>query len=445
MPTIQRRTWIAIVIAIVTMVVIAIRSARHDVAGDFARYYEAGKVVAHGEPERLYEDMSILGRFEHSFRYLPIFAIVMAPLSLLSIEAAFCVWQWLHVAGFALCFVASLRMARDGPRPSAWWLLIPFLFSVRLMIGNFQLGQINPIVITLTLTGIWACYRGRDVTGGMLLGAGAAIKFTPAIFLVVLLAVGRYRAFAAQIVFGLVLAAVVPSIVIGPSLHFELLEQYVRAEGDLLGDHDDGERVDGQSLKAIVYRYLTPMNAVHQFKHNDPIYVNVVEADPTLAFALYLTLGISILVLTLLFCRFGDRSSPDRWVLCACLGTLLMVLLSPESRRAHFAILILAFTTFTYRAIVPAIRRRIRILPATLAVLAMLMIAIPSRGLVGRELANWIDAHGNMGFAALLLFAAVFVLDREERTTKFGGDEDEDEDVDAGEGEATHERPSPVS
>ena len=178
--------------------------------------------------------------------------------------------------------------------------------------------------------------------------------------------------------------------------------------------------MDGQSLKALVYRYLTPMNAVHQYKHNEPIFVNVVDVDAKVAFGVYLVSGLTLLGLMILFCRRGDRTSADRWVLCACLGTLLMVLLSPESRRAHFAILILAFTTLTYRAILPAITRRARILPALLTALAMLTIAIPSRSLVGRDLANLVDAHGNMGFAALMLFAAVLLLGSAERRESAG-------------------------
>lgn len=394
---------------------LAYRAMTHEVPGDFARYYTAGGVIAAGEAERLYEEMSIIGRFEHSFRYLPTFAILMAPISELPLRGAYWVWQMLHYATYFTWLGCSyLAVRKHGASP--WWMLLPALCTTRLCMQNFQLGQINPIVIALTLAGVYLWSRRRTFTAGALIGLGAALKFTPILFLGVFLAGRQWRATSGMLVSIVFFVVVMPSIVIGPALNVELIREYISLEGGLLTPHDedrleDGTRkpVAGQSLKALLNRYLTPTNAVHQSKHNDPIYVNFADVDPTIVHILYAIFSLA-LFLPLVAIAYRTRCAPPYAATIASATVICMLLLSPESRRAHFGILMLPFLLLTYEAIAPFVRRREMGLAAFLGLVSMLAIALPSRGLVGKPVANYVDAAGNMGLAALLLYAAVFMV-----------------------------------
>lgn len=403
------RLWLILAAAVV-IILTGVRAYNHEVSGDFARYYTAGKMIANGEHDNLYDEVNVLDRFKHNFRYLPIFAILMSPLSLLPIRIAFWIWKLLHITAYTSGLWFSYKIAREKPH-SAKWMILPFLFTVRLFIQNLQLGQINPIVIGLTIAGVFAWARRKQFTAGLLIALGAAIKFTPIVFLLVFIARREWRAIAAILLAGVVLIGVIPSIVLGPGLNIELLRQYFDLEGGLITDTDK-ENIAGQSLKALTYRFLTPINAVHQWKHNDPIYVNFTEADPNLVYVIYAA-GCLLLLGALAWFAHRSRARLDdrrTIALVASITTLVMLLISPESRRAHFMVLVLPFTALTYHAIVPFLTQGRRPIAAILSLLAMGAIAIPSRGMVGREIANLVDAYCNMGLAALLSFAILWSL-----------------------------------
>lgn len=417
---IPRKTWILGGSALAVAVILAIRVATADeIPGDFARYYRAGEVIASGEGDRLYEKMLILDRFEreHHFHYLPTFAILMAPLALLPMRVALWVWSSLHVLSYVLGLVFSWRIAsgvlrgrrRDDGAPARVppvWLAIPVLFTLRLFVQNLQLGQVNPIVMALALGGALAYFRGRDLLAGTLVALGASIKFTPALFLVLFVAQRRWWAVTGLLGGVLLFAAVLPATVLGPARTVSLTEEYVDLQGGLVSDADH-ERLAGQSLRALYYRFLTPMNAVHQRRHNDPIFVNFASLEPEVVYALYV--GSAALLFLLLAAVAFRRTETWAIPFVLSLGVVIALLASPESRRAHFTIVMLPYATLTVAAIRPFFRERRRPAAALLALLAMLAITVPSRGIVGRSAANVIDAWGNMGFAALLLVGALLV------------------------------------
>ena len=299
----QGRKWLVILGLIVTLIaILGYRAMTHEAPGDFARYYTAGGVIADGDAPQLYEKMSVLGRFEHSFRYLPIFAILMAPLSMLPVEGAYWIWQILHYACYFTWLGASyLILRRAGMR---WtWMLLPAACTIRICMQNFQLGQINPIMIALTLAGVYQWYRKRSFTAGALIGLGAAIKFTPVLFFPVFLASRQWRAAGGMLFSAVFFVILVPSIVIGPKLNVDLIREYISQESGLLTPHDhervitgQDRPVAGQSLKALLTRYLTHSNAVHQAKHNDPIYVNIVDIDPVIVHTLYGLFALALFI-----------------------------------------------------------------------------------------------------------------------------------------------------
>jgi hypothetical protein len=111
-----------------------------------------------------------------AYVYAPFFAVLMAPLSLLSSYAALTVWDLLNVGFLVLAVWAALRSA--GVRPSAGLLLLlAAAGAVTLPLHReWSLGQSDVLVMALLTTSLWARSAGRSALAGLLLGAGAAIK-----------------------------------------------------------------------------------------------------------------------------------------------------------------------------------------------------------------------------------------------------------------------------
>ena len=153
---------------------------------DFFIYTLGGRAVGHDA--RLYLDQMAA----HWFTYPPFAAVVFSPLGGVPLVVARVLWELASVAAFAWCCRLVLRLA--GYRAA----LLPGVVVAGLFLEpvwhSLFLGQINLVLGALVLTDVWRLSRGRPA--GIGIGLAAAIKLTPAIFIVVLLLAGRVRAAA---------------------------------------------------------------------------------------------------------------------------------------------------------------------------------------------------------------------------------------------------------
>src|SRR6516162_4309932 len=155
---------------------------------DFRIYMWGGHAVT--QDTRLYLALA----YGHWFTYSPFAAMVFVPIAAVPLTLARVAWDLVSVAALAYCVVLTLRLA--GYRPSR--LMIAGVTAAAMALDpvyeTLFLGQINLILLALILTDVWRASRGR--TAGIGVGLAAAIKLTPAIFIVLfLLARGTKAAF----------------------------------------------------------------------------------------------------------------------------------------------------------------------------------------------------------------------------------------------------------
>jgi len=404
----RSRAAIIVLLCLLVGAILAVRTRRADeVAGDFLRYHRAGRMVLMGEADHLYDrnprfDVYRSERYvEEPFRYLPTFAVLMAPVALLTPETAEVLWTWLNAFNFTFIMILSLRLCRRfGAR--AVWMWIPFLFLIRYGWDNLNLGQINPTVIMLAMSGIWLTETDRPIRGGALAGLAAAVKLTPLIVLVVFLLRRQWRAFAVGMVAFLVLTFLLPAAALGPSRTLRLATAVTERQGTALVVDAEQDEVPGESLKAMAYRLLGPY-PFH--KHRRRIDVSLGWLTPERAQWAYRLLAVALLGW---FSCFVSRKRGRLHVPLVWGATFLVALLvSPETRQAHFLSLALPVTAVM---MVLASRRLSR--PRWIAVMALLasaflLAALPARAIVGKTVAYHLAALCASGFAALLLLVAV--------------------------------------
>jgi hypothetical protein len=155
-------------------------------AVDFAVYMWGGRAVGHGT--HLY-----LGKAGgHWFTYTPLAAILFAPISMLPRAVGQVLWELASVAGLAVAWWATLKLA--GWRPSLTMIAAATAVALALEPVYHTLfnGQINLILLAFVLVDVWRVAQGRR--GGIGVGIAAAIKLTPGIFIVLFLLTRRTKA-----------------------------------------------------------------------------------------------------------------------------------------------------------------------------------------------------------------------------------------------------------
>ncbi len=174
------------------LIVIGLTASYAHRAGDFAGYLIVGDLGLAGRD--IYRDAP-----PGLNNWPPFFGLVCVPLALiarLSPIGSRVVWLVLNWVALVYALAASIRLVYDrrltlagvsresdaGIDIASGAALLPLLLSVRWSLSNFEHLQVNIIILALVLAGL-VCHRaGRDVRAGLLIGAAAALKVMPVVF-----------------------------------------------------------------------------------------------------------------------------------------------------------------------------------------------------------------------------------------------------------------------
>src|SRR5260221_3991886 len=152
------------------LLVICVRTAllypHHDV---FVTYVDAGRRWI--ESQALYPT-------SRGFVYSPLIAACFAPFSWLPGWMGAVLWRLLNVAIFfgAVFWWLKIGLHNRIPRTSCW---LVFLLLLPLSLGNFNNGQVNPLVISLLMIAILAAHLKRWTLSAVCVGISAYLKIYP--------------------------------------------------------------------------------------------------------------------------------------------------------------------------------------------------------------------------------------------------------------------------
>ena len=172
----------------VELAVVVVFAATYN-ALDFRIYMWGGHAVL--DDSRLYLALA----YGHWFTYSPFAAIVFVPVATLPLAVARAGWDLVSVAALAYSCTRIVQIA--GYRPTR--LMVAGFVAAAMALDpvweTLFLGQINLILLALILTDVWLVSRGSSrLAVGVGVGIAAAIKLTPAIFIVFFLLAGRTKA-----------------------------------------------------------------------------------------------------------------------------------------------------------------------------------------------------------------------------------------------------------
>ncbi len=184
----------ALVVAALVACGLAAAGLRHLI--DIGVYLHGGDAVLSGESP--YAELAPVT--DLPFTYPPIAAFLFAPLAALPQPLAVGLWQAGILAGAGVAFAVLLR-GQLGRSPQAWLVVgvTAAAFLTEPFYATFGYGQINTLLVAAVVVDVVLVRRGSRF-GGLLTGLAAAVKLTPAVFLLYFLVTGRTRAAARGIV-----------------------------------------------------------------------------------------------------------------------------------------------------------------------------------------------------------------------------------------------------
>src|SRR5688572_19438842 len=174
---------------------------------DFEVYWRAGQRAAAGEALYRTED----GHYQ--FKYLPAFAIVVAPLTRLDEQPARALWFVLSVVSLAALILISTRLwpgRSDGHGVPTWLVVLLTLVVLgKFFARELVLGQANAMFGLVAAGAVLALAHRREWLAGALFAVGVVFKPYGLIFVPWLLA-RRQLASIGALAAGLVLALALP-------------------------------------------------------------------------------------------------------------------------------------------------------------------------------------------------------------------------------------------
>lgn len=131
----------------------------------------------------------------YGFTYPPFAALLMLPLAAMGRHTAIAASLLVNLA--ALAVVLGV-LAGPGRRHGwfRWSLALCLLALFEPLRDTFSFGQVNLVLLALVLGDAWLLRTGRGRWAGAGIGLAAAVKLTPALFVVLLLLARRWRAAA---------------------------------------------------------------------------------------------------------------------------------------------------------------------------------------------------------------------------------------------------------
>ncbi len=425
------KRFVPLLVVLLAAVFGALRAASmKDVPGDFLRYHRAGRLVATGRADLVYDESFLAKQTvyaderkpggddltEMEFKYAPALAVMMAPLGALPPRAANVVWGAWNAALIAALFVAAWSWCGAGL--AAWWILVPLAVLWRIATSNLNLGQLNPTSIVPASLGLWLVSRGKDKTGGVLVGLGAVVKFMPGLLALWLAWKRRWAAAAACVGAVVVFGVALPTAVLGPSRCVALHEQWLGQRAHTFTDAASRD-LPGHSVKSFVYRVLGDTPFVSSAGGPSVRIVVGHGAFPPAALQIIVLALDALLLAALAWFTFGPlrRGHDPRGPPEASLALASLSLVSPEARPPHFLSLAVPLVALT-----AALVRGPRSAGTTaLAVVGAVLLNATLVGRVDEALGRDAEIYCALGWAALAVGGALVLVIRGAATAAPGG------------------------
>jgi hypothetical protein len=367
---------------------------------DFKYHYQATRALLEGR------DIYDVARVGLRFKYFPTNAVLFTIFGVWPVHIAQGLWFTFNLGLALVLFYLVYQLIR--PVSSTGWFVAVILFASFIWV-NLKQGQINFTVFFLTVAGLYYFFRGRDFGAGFVIGLAAVLKFMPIFFGGYFLWKRQWRVVCGLVVSLVFFLVVLPLIAMGPGYYFQMMQRYIAEGSQRVNQMAGSSGAYGQSVQVLVYALLHKVDKTMAFRKG-PNYINLVELGHLPAKTIALSVSILWILLTMWVTRRGTpRDSTVVWLWEFCLVFTLMLLVTPEARKAHFLTLyfpysvLIAVAAWAKARPEPGWQRRSRVLIGVLSG-GYLLLLMRYTSLFGARFSTVALAYSVMGISSLILF-----------------------------------------
>jgi Glycosyltransferase family 87 len=370
---------------------------------DFAGYAVVGQAFADGRD--VYLDTPV-----GTNTWPPFFSLTAVPLGLLDrVSPYFARIVWIALNWIAIYWALDLIARMMYAKRLKWQedesslaitspeLLVPFAFALPYIINNFELLQVNMILFTLALWGLYLQANGREAAGGVAIAAAAAMKVMAIAFLPYLLYRKRWRA-----AFWMAVAALAfflsPALFFGWAKFWKDVALWLPALRDSWGSGNATQSVYSMWDRILGYGYI-PFAVPGTF-------ILPISGARSAKLAWEITSAVAG-VLGLIAFR-GTPKPASRWAQVEWAAVFVAAtIFSPLARKSYFVILLLPYALL-YAAwkssdLDPRSRGLLRD-----AIFISFALSIPTlHDLIGKSLAVRLEMGSVVTYGSLILFCAL--------------------------------------
>jgi glycosyl transferase family 87 len=370
---------------------------------DFAGYAVVGQAFADGRD--VYLDTPV-----GTNTWPPFFSLTAVPLGLLDrVSPYFARIVWIALNWIAIYWALDLIARMMYAKRLKWQedeaslaitspeLLVPFAFALPYIINNFELLQVNMILFTLALWGLYLQANGREAAGGVAIAAAAAMKVMAIAFLPYLLYRKRWRA-----AFWMAVAALAfflsPALFFGWAKFWKDVALWLPALRDSWGSGNATQSVYSMWDRILGYGYF-PFAVPGTF-------ILPISGARSAKLAWEITSAVAG-VLGLIAFR-GTPKPASRWAQVEWAAVFVAAtIFSPLARKSYFVILLLPYALLYAAWKSSDLDPRSRGLMRD-AIFISFALSIPTlHDLIGKSLAVRLEMGSVVTYGSLILFGAL--------------------------------------
>ncbi|MFH1360932.1 MAG: glycosyltransferase family 87 protein [Candidatus Omnitrophota bacterium] len=358
---------------------------------DFRVYYATG--------ERFLEKKDIYSRPDKKitpFKYSPMFAMLISPLSLLPKHQASLVFFTLNFLSLiGICFVSAKLVGIEelSLRKKIAMFFFSILFTSRFILLVWDSGQVNLIMVFLVLVALYLFENKRAFFGSAFLGLSVMFKYMPAIFLPYLLLRARTGIIILTICFVCIFLAL-PALYVGVDNQVNYLQKWMPFITKTSLDQSSWYDYKNQSVYSFALRYLSP----------DSPYGRPVGR---LTFQEALLTGIFLAVLIYLLTLQPAANRNDTNLIDYGLLMIGMAIFNPNAWMTNFVVLLFVYIYLLSYLMKENFKDKLTLV---LMILAFALSSWAAESVVGDQFENLFEELSSVTIAALLLVFALLRL-----------------------------------
>ncbi|MBI4853073.1 MAG: DUF2029 domain-containing protein [Acidobacteria bacterium] len=331
------------------------------------------------------------------YLYLPLFALLIMPLGLMSLANAATIWYWLNILFTILLLVCCTRLVSKERSKQVPIIIILFILSSRLILDNLFWGQVNILVALLIAIWFLAKENSYKWLGELALAIAISIKITPILLTFYLILKRRWQDLInLSICFSLI--TFISLIPLG-SNSFVLLKGWFQRT-ILNKEGFNWAYAGNQSLRGTLERLFTTTST-------ESIYyptVNIITLPSKTSQLIFIFTAFS-LVFYFSYKTIRQIKGVNQvnklldWqvgALCA-----LMLLLSNLSWKAHFIFLTLPLAIIIKIAL---FGKRLSKISLAVLIVFFLLISLTTQPIIGVKLHQWFETHSYYCLITLIIF-----------------------------------------